>query len=39
MEVHDYPSSAISDASTQWPLDKLEELLIVVKKIFESVNA
>ena len=39
MEVHDNPSSAKSDASTQWPLDKLEELLIVVKKIFESVNA
>ena len=38
MEVHDNPSSAKSDASTQWPLDKLEELLIVVNKIFESVN-
>ena len=39
MEVHDNPSSSKSDASTQWPLDKLEELLIVVKKIFELVNA
>ena len=39
MEVHDNPSSAKSEASTQWPLDKLEELLIVVKKIFELVNA
>ena len=38
MEVHDNPASAKSDASTQWPLDKLEELLIVVKRIFESVS-
>jgi 2-dehydro-3-deoxyphosphooctonate aldolase (KDO 8-P synthase) len=39
MEVHDKPESAKSDASTQWPLDKLEELLIVVKRIFELVNS
>ena len=38
MEVHDNPASAKSDASTQWPLDKLEELLIVLKRIFESVS-
>ena len=38
MEVHDNPELAKSDASTQWPLDQLEELLILVKKIFDSVN-
>ncbi len=27
MEVHDRPEEALSDATTQWPLDKLEELL------------
>ena len=27
-----------SDASTQWPLDQLEELLTIIKKIFDSIN-
>ncbi len=27
MEVHDKPEQALSDATTQWPLDKLEDLL------------
>jgi len=31
MEVHDDVESAKSDAATQWPLDKLEELLILAK--------
>lgn len=37
MEVHDNPPMAKSDAATQWPLDKLEELLITLKKIREAV--
>jgi 2-dehydro-3-deoxyphosphooctonate aldolase (KDO 8-P synthase) len=28
MEVHDDPHKALSDATTQWPLDKLEPLLV-----------
>lgn len=31
IEVHDNPEKALSDASTQYPLDKLEELLIDLK--------
>ena len=38
MEVHDNPKLAKSDASTQWPLDQLEELLTIIKKIFDSIN-
>ncbi|MEE3302809.1 MAG: 3-deoxy-8-phosphooctulonate synthase [Candidatus Neomarinimicrobiota bacterium] len=38
MEVHDDPSNAKSDASTQWPLDKLEEMLQVLLKIYEAVH-
>jgi 2-dehydro-3-deoxyphosphooctonate aldolase (KDO 8-P synthase) len=33
MEVHDDPENALSDSSTQYPLDKLEELLIDLKNI------
>jgi 2-dehydro-3-deoxyphosphooctonate aldolase (KDO 8-P synthase) len=36
MEVHDNVDKAKSDATTQWPLDKLEELLIQLKSINES---
>ena len=28
MEVHDDVNNALSDASTQWPLEKLEPLLV-----------
>jgi len=35
MEVHDSVKKAKSDSSTQWPLDKLESLLIEIKKIKE----
>jgi len=35
IEVHDNPEKALSDASTQYPLDKLEELLIDLKKLHE----
>lgn len=35
IEVHDNPEKALSDSSTQYPLDKLEELLVDLKKIHE----
>ena len=38
MEVHDNPELAKSDASTQWPLNQLEELLTIIKKIFDSIK-
>ncbi|MEC9437641.1 MAG: 3-deoxy-8-phosphooctulonate synthase [Candidatus Neomarinimicrobiota bacterium] len=38
MEVHNDPSNAKSDASTQWPLDKLEEILQALLKIYEAVH-
>ena len=37
MEVHDDINNAKSDASTQWPLSKLENLLIKLKYIHEAV--
>ena len=36
MEVHDNVDKAKSDATTQWPLEKLEELLLQLKLINES---
>ena len=33
MEVHDDPENALSDAATQWPLDKLEAFLQSIKHI------
>lgn len=33
LEVHPDPSKALSDAATQWPLDRAEELLAQVSKI------
>ena len=33
MEVHDDPENALSDAATQWPLDKLAVLLHSIKHI------
>ena len=38
MEVHDEPDNAKSDASTQWPLDKLESVLQTLLKVYEAVN-
>ena len=38
MEVHNDPSNAKSDASTQWPLDSLEDLLGALLKIYEAVH-
>ena len=37
MEVHDSVNDARSDASTQWPLNELEELLISLRKIRDVV--
>ena len=39
MEVHDNPPQALSDASTQWPLDKLEELLSELMTIAVATRA
>ena len=38
MEVHDEPDNAKSDASTQWPLHKLESILQTLLKVYEAVN-
>ena len=38
MEVHDDPKNAKSDASTQWPLDKLENILQSLLRIYEAAN-
>ena len=38
MEVHHDFSNAKSDAATQWPLSKLEELLIKLKCVYEAIN-
>jgi len=39
LEVHPDPQNALSDAASQLPLDKLEELLIEVKQIDEKVKS
>ncbi len=36
LEVHPDPDNAWSDAATQWPLDKAEELLKMVKRYWEA---
>lgn len=36
MEVHADPDRALSDSASQWPLDKLEELLIVLKRLYDA---
>lgn len=36
MEVHNDPHKALSDATTQWPLDKLEPLLVELKGISQA---
>jgi 3-deoxy-D-manno-octulosonic acid (KDO) 8-phosphate synthase len=38
LEVHNDPIKAKSDASTQWPLEQLEDLLITLIKIHKAVN-
>ncbi len=39
LEVHDNPDQARSDSATQWPLDKLEQLLIELKMIRSAVQS
>jgi len=39
MEVHDNVELAKSDATTQWPLDELEQLLLVLRDIREIITA
>jgi len=38
MEVHDNPKKAKSDAATQWPIEKLEDLLQKIIKINKAIN-
>ncbi len=38
MEVHHNPDAAKSDAATQWPLDRLEDLLVTLLNIREAVQ-
>jgi 2-dehydro-3-deoxyphosphooctonate aldolase (KDO 8-P synthase) len=38
LEVHDDPPRARSDAATQWPIDRLEELLLEVRRIREAIG-
>jgi 2-dehydro-3-deoxyphosphooctonate aldolase (KDO 8-P synthase) len=37
-EVHDNPEKALSDATTQWPLDKFEELLLQIIRIHDALQ-
>lgn len=39
LEVHDNPDQARSDSATQWPLDKLEQLLIELKMIRSALQS
>jgi 2-dehydro-3-deoxyphosphooctonate aldolase (KDO 8-P synthase) len=36
LEIHPDPSHALSDAATQWPLDRLESLLFSVSQIRQA---
>jgi 2-dehydro-3-deoxyphosphooctonate aldolase (KDO 8-P synthase) len=36
LEVHPEPECAKCDASTQWPLERLEPLLLMAKEVFEK---
>lgn len=38
LEVHDNVGKALSDADTQWPLDELESLLQVSKRIWDVIH-
>ena len=37
-EVHPDPANALSDAATQWPLERAEELLAQVQRIYEAIR-
>ena len=36
MEVHDDPENALSDSTTQWPLNRLDSLLGSIIKILQT---
>lgn len=36
MEIHPNPAQALSDKETQWPLDRAEELLTSLKRIYDA---
>jgi 3-deoxy-D-manno-octulosonic acid (KDO) 8-phosphate synthase len=38
MEVHPDPERALSDAATQWPLDKAEKLVRKVMRIWKAAS-
>lgn len=38
LEVHPDPANALSDAATQWPLDRAEELLEMVSKLSRAMR-
>ena len=38
LEVHDNVNEAKSDATTQWPLDKLSDLLTTLKRIHQAIK-
>ncbi len=38
METHPDPSKALSDGPNAWPLDRMEELLIVIKELDDTVK-
>ena len=38
LETHTDPKNAKSDSSTQWPLNKLENILQTLLKVHEAVN-
>ena len=38
LEVHDNVNEAKSDSTTQWPLDKLSDLLIILKRIHQAIK-
>lgn len=39
LEVHPDPANALSDAATQWPLDRIEEILVQVAAIRQACTA
>lgn len=38
METHPFPDRALSDGPNAWPLDKMEDLLIVLKELDQTVK-
>lgn len=38
LEVHPDPANALSDAATQWPLDRIHELLLPIARIHQALS-